>query len=277
MFLRKPAAKVQELQIGGTGEDGGGRDGSHSAPLDRGRSGMHLVLLPLGLIVGVAGIVLLGFGVPNHAEVLGNTLIIAGALSLVGGLGLIGMASAIRQLRRIAKAIEARPGTLVSTPGEIEPRLPMPVVSLAPARVSGGEHAEPVRSEPAVVTTPEPEPAPRREPTVAPVAAANAGREAAARPEPTSSPEQKITFDAIWSTRPGEPPPDKAAPAPTAPDIASAPASRAAQDVKIFKSGVIDGMAYTLYTDGSIEAELAQGTVKFSSIDELRAYLTARE
>jgi hypothetical protein len=47
--------------------------------------------------------------------------------------------------------------------------------------------------------------------------------------------------------------------------------------VQIFKSGVIDGMAYTLYTDGSIEAELAQGTVKFSSIDELRAYLATRE
>ena len=48
-------------------------------------------------------------------------------------------------------------------------------------------------------------------------------------------------------------------------------------EVRIFKSGVIDGMAYTLYTDGSIEAELPQGTVKFASIDELRAYLTARE
>jgi hypothetical protein len=48
-------------------------------------------------------------------------------------------------------------------------------------------------------------------------------------------------------------------------------------EVAIFKSGVIDGMAYTLYTDGSIEAELARGTVKFSSIDELRAYLAARE
>ena len=47
--------------------------------------------------------------------------------------------------------------------------------------------------------------------------------------------------------------------------------------IAILKSGVIDGMAYTLYTDGSIEAELAGGTVKFASIDELRAYLAARE
>ena len=39
------------------------------------------------------------------------------------------------------------------------------------------------------------------------------------------------------------------------------------------KSGVVDGMAYTLYTDGSIEAELAQGVVRFGSIEELRNHL----
>jgi hypothetical protein len=32
-----------------------------------------------------------------------------------------------------------------------------------------------------------------------------------------------------------------------------------AQQVEILKSGVIDGMAYTLHTDGSTEAELAEG------------------
>jgi hypothetical protein len=41
----------------------------------------------------------------------------------------------------------------------------------------------------------------------------------------------------------------------------------------ILKSGVIDGMPYTLYADGSIEAELPHGTVKFASVDALRAHL----
>jgi hypothetical protein len=41
----------------------------------------------------------------------------------------------------------------------------------------------------------------------------------------------------------------------------------------ILKSGVIDGMPYTLYADGSIEAELPKGTVKFASVDALRAHL----
>jgi hypothetical protein len=46
-----------------------------------------------------------------------------------------------------------------------------------------------------------------------------------------------------------------------------------AHAVSILKSGVIDEMAYTLYSDGSIEAELPQGTMRFGSITELRAYL----
>jgi hypothetical protein len=41
----------------------------------------------------------------------------------------------------------------------------------------------------------------------------------------------------------------------------------------ILKSGVIDGMPYTLYADGSIEAQLPQGTLKFASVDALRAHL----
>lgn len=43
--------------------------------------------------------------------------------------------------------------------------------------------------------------------------------------------------------------------------------------VTILKSGVIDGMAYTLYTDGSIEAQLPTGLMRFASIDDLRTYL----
>jgi hypothetical protein len=41
----------------------------------------------------------------------------------------------------------------------------------------------------------------------------------------------------------------------------------------VLKSGVVDGMAYTLYADGSIEAKLPQGTVRFASIAELRSHI----
>jgi hypothetical protein len=43
--------------------------------------------------------------------------------------------------------------------------------------------------------------------------------------------------------------------------------------ISILKSGVVDGMAYTLYSDGSIEAQLPQGTLRFGSITELRNHI----
>lgn len=56
--------------------------------------------------------------------------------------------------------------------------------------------------------------------------------------------------------------------APSPPRTADEPAP-----VTVLKSGVVDGMAYTLYADGSIEAQLPQGTVRFGSIAELRAHI----
>jgi hypothetical protein len=32
-------------------------------------------------------------------------------------------------------------------------------------------------------------------------------------------------------------------------------------------------MAYSLYSDGTIEAQLAEGMMRFSSVDQLRAHL----
>jgi hypothetical protein len=43
--------------------------------------------------------------------------------------------------------------------------------------------------------------------------------------------------------------------------------------VSVLKSGVIDEMAYTLFTDGSIEAQMPDGTMLFASIEELRQHL----
>jgi hypothetical protein len=43
--------------------------------------------------------------------------------------------------------------------------------------------------------------------------------------------------------------------------------------LSVLKSGVIDEMAYTLFTDGSIEAQLPDGTMRFASIEELRRHL----
>jgi hypothetical protein len=41
----------------------------------------------------------------------------------------------------------------------------------------------------------------------------------------------------------------------------------------VLKSGVVNGMPYTLYSDGSIEAQLPEGTLRFGSITELRNHI----
>jgi hypothetical protein len=78
-----------------------------------------------------------------------------------------------------------------------------------------------------------------------------------------------------------EPAPEFAAePAPETPPAAAEPeglgepgGNEPQRAVAVLKSGVVDGMSYTLYVDGSIEAELPQGTLRFASINELRAHL----
>jgi hypothetical protein len=59
--------------------------------------------------------------------------------------------------------------------------------------------------------------------------------------------------------------PDQAPPLPEAPATAA--------PVSVLKSGVVEGMAYTLYSDGSIEAQLPQGTLRFGSISALRNHI----
>jgi hypothetical protein len=58
-------------------------------------------------------------------------------------------------------------------------------------------------------------------------------------------------------------------------DAIAAPSHKAAA-VSILKSGVIEGMAYTLYSDGSIEAQLPQGTLRFGSIAALRDHIESQ-
>jgi len=54
------------------------------------------------------------------------------------------------------------------------------------------------------------------------------------------------------------------------------PAMEAKPDVTVIKSGVVDGMAYSLYSDGSIEAQMPEGMLRFASLDELRMHLEQR-
>jgi hypothetical protein len=105
------------------------------------------------------------------------------------------------------------------------------------------------------------------------------------RSKPARPASQRGNFDAVWpaDARPGKraesgssqaveaaqrQPQDSAEDSRQQPAVPAEPRAAA-----ILKSGVVDGMAYTLYADGSIEAKLPHGTVKFGSIAELRAHI----
>lgn len=98
-------------------------------------------------------------------------------------------------------------------------------------------------------------------------------------PDPEMSPPP--SFDEAWPrsersrTDPGRSS-SAASSAATRSDRASDIRGQTAPAVTVLKSGVVDGMAYSLYSDGSIEAQMPEGMMRFASIDELRAHLDRR-
>jgi hypothetical protein len=105
---------------------------------------------------------------------------------------------------------------------------------------------------------------------------------------PTPPPESEmppVTFEDAWPkserSKPAEPQ-RRSGRAPSTfsePSASRRPPAAAAVEqpaVTVLKSGVVDGMAYSLYSDGSIEAQMPEGMMRFASIDELRAHLDQR-
>ena len=120
------------------------------------------------------------------------------------------------------------------------------------------------------------------------------------RPAPAAAPQN--IFDMVWPSdrrraepvekraeappdppmrapeaRPAPPPRPPPPPPPAPPPVAAPPPRVEQRPPSILKSGVIDEMAYTLFTDGSIEAQMPDGTMRFASIDELRRHLEKHE
>jgi hypothetical protein len=273
--------------------------------------------------VTLAGAAILAFGVSNNSFDLGNTLIIAGTTAFVGGLILIALSDAVRQLRRISESLMARPvGRMprandllepVSTdasPMPAAPRVPFPpkpgMRDRVPAPAPPFEPRPDVapaedrfdRPPPPFVRTKAPEPpvipeheetslSPQPEPRFAAardkvddlseelLATAFSRLDVSLRPPPPAAepPKQNERFESLWPADSLKASDAEAAEAAEYEQPAEEPEQPESYAVSILKSGVVDGMAYTLYSDGSIEAEMPQGTMRFASITELRAYL----
>jgi hypothetical protein len=259
---------------------------------------MHLVPLALGVLAIIIGIAMVAFGIPINEFGTGNTLIAAGTTAIIGGFILVGLWAAVLQLQRLLGVLEpraARPGLgrgAAAAPDSQRNRRPVPAEGagfapfreplLAPEQApdrepeSGSESEQPRERSSWLPPQTEPEPPVRAR---APGDERPPTREEESSwelfaPSRSSSPGRERSFDAIWpSERPAREERDDRGRAEERGPV-QAPASPAgSQSATILKSGVINGMAYTLYTDGSIEAELPQGTLRFGSLDELRDYL----
>jgi len=234
---------------------------------------MYIVLLALGVIVTVAGGGMTLFGVANGGFEIGNIMISAGMTGLVGGLIVIALANLARELRATRQP-DARKSSRPAAPAAVPGRDTPAEKTSSPATAGGADlsqvlaepPAEPAPAEPRVEPTP---PAPPPGDPFAP-ARADPQRRAAGR---------ERSFDAVWAPEPTKPAPAAARPAPEpareSDQVALRP-PREPQAVSVLKSGVIEGMAYTLYSDGSIEADLPQGMMRFPSIDALRRHLAGQ-
>jgi hypothetical protein len=127
--------------------------------------------------------------------------------------------------------------------------------------------------------------APAADPALAPPVAPPAPKEAAPATFEDAWPQsERPRSDALRRTRTpstfAEPnaAASASAPAPAATPERPAPTVRSEEPapVTVLKSGVVDGMAYSLYSDGSIEAQMPEGMMRFASIDELRSHLDQR-
>ena len=291
---------------------------------------MMVVLLIAGLGLVLAGLLTVGFGVQLDLS-LGNTLILAGAITACTGMILLGIWMVVRELKNIARRLDAgvapesRPGTTLEdrgflfsrdqpaaeNAGNAEPAAPSPSPlpwheAASRDRVRGDVPSapEPVEAAPALKprrnllfsssSRKERERAQARttEPSAADLRPASSGPASPASPPPSESSEvPPATFDDAWPkperSRAVDSPPRRSGRAPstfTEADLAVPaadrypPAARSEDQppVTVLKSGVVDGMAYSLYSDGSIEAQMPEGMMRFASIDELRAHLDQR-
>lgn len=270
---------------------------------------MAVLLFSVGTFALVAGLVMVGFGIPINEFSFGNTLISAGTTAAVGGLIIIALGVAVGQLRRIAEVLAsdlparyAQPMDLVEATGASSPAVGMPDHIPFPPRPRSETSFPKMGSLPGVPTNtasddgydqfaaptlPNPEDAPKAD--VRGLAGRGQEPTTSWKPSPASTPPvgspprplQPARFDAMWPAEAKSPKSsvsDDAKPSSvpardTFPPGRPEPEAQKPRAVAILKSGVVDGMGYTLYVDGSIEAELPQGTLRFASINELRSHL----
>jgi hypothetical protein len=301
---------------------------------------MVFLLSLLSFIAMAAGVFGLGVGVPVRETWLGASLLISGSVAITGGFVLVGLATAVYELRRVVQGFKAPPS-----------EMPRPVRPLerSDERVDGADRgtesrpqvpavlggADAIRRRYGAADTRERWHKSRSEAWLRHVQdeIESGSRSADAVPPPideyhagdippppnpwprpaiplppdhSNAPTRRISpvspediFDAIWSSQrrniaEGQEPrteasldsrlrsPDSKSPplAPGQPAAACAsqrPTPVEPRPLPILRAGVIQQMAYTLFADGSIEAQMSEGIMRFTSIEEFLGHLEKGE
>lgn len=250
-----------------------------------------LGLLVAGVVIGVAGLLSIAYAIPMKEFSLGNTLIVSGVIGGCAGAVLVAAWMLLRELRIISQLLAA--GVVRGAGADVRPVAA--TGPAAPAQPAWDEAAleppawaEPPRAETPDQASAEPEPPARKRRNLLFMSTRRAGASGTAEGDTAATgtaeaPAPAASFEDAWPAERPEPAPARQAPppsraAPAAATRAAPPLRRATetQEVTVLKSGVVDGMAYSLYSDGSIEAQLPEGMIRFASIDELRHHLDQR-
>jgi hypothetical protein len=262
--------------------------------IPKGMTSMMIAMMVAGIGAVLAGLLAILFGIPIKEFGFGNTLILIGVLGVCTGLILLALSAVVAELKVIARRLMD-----TRVPAETRPR---PILPSAPAQAAESPAAPSVAPlsmqediPPRGAPLPEVEPAepapPRPKRNLLFSSTTRKDRERAPGAEGDEPP--PANFEDAWPKadrgRGGEISPHRrgARPPPPNPPEASVgaaperqappPAPGEAQSaVTVLKSGVVDGMAYSLYSDGSIEAQMPEGLMRFASLDELTAHIDRR-
>ena len=263
---------------------------------------MMFVILIAAIGLALSGLLVIAYGVLVQLST-GNALIIAGAISFCSGAIMLGFWTTIRELRSISRklvsgAAEVRNVATADvrdavTASDLDAGFPAAESPAAgglfqPAAPPPWQNETVLRDHPIPDPLhPESEPAPKQKRNLL---FSSSRRERARGGEPLTpellaselrpkpmQPAEPLSFDNDWN-RPERGKRNEPVP-PRRNTRAFPPSAEAGDDqpsTTILKSGIVDGMAYSLFSDGSIEAQMPEGMMRFSSIDELRVHLDQR-
>ena len=253
---------------------------------------MMTAMMVAGICAVLAGLLAILFGIPIKEFGFGNTLILVGVLGVCTGTVLLGLSAVVAELKVIARRL-----TESRVPPEARSR---PILPTAPAQqqADNTDGMPPMRED---IPSRAPASAESELAEAAPVQPARPKRNllfsSSMRKEREGAPgaegvePKPANFEDAWPkvyrSRGGDVPTQRrgsrvpssaregnagAAPGRSPPPVPS----EAQPAVTVLKSGVVDGMAYTLYSDGSIEAQMPEGLMRFASLDELTAHIDRR-